>query len=257
MDVGFELRQAREQRGLSLQQLSRTTKISPRVLQAIEASDEGRLPAVVFTRSFVRTYASEVSLDPDETARRYFEQFAPAEAPAVTQSATLSTPAAPAPDSAGWPLMETLSRYSGAAAILLTVGILTLLLAKNYTGAKPAATPGPAVVGTAGVVAAPAPPPAPASVTTPAPPSALHLTIAPTGDCWVQATVGADAVLAKLLAAGDRKDVDAPSEVTLRVGDPAAFAFSINGAPARVPGTPGRPVTVRITRENYRQFLTH
>ena len=75
MDVGHELRQARERREISLQHLSRITKISPRVLQVLEAGDETRLPARVFTRSFVRTYALEVGLDPDDTVRRYFEQF--------------------------------------------------------------------------------------------------------------------------------------------------------------------------------------
>jgi hypothetical protein len=83
----------------------------------------------------------------------------------------------------------------------------------------------------------------------------LHLVIAPTGPCWVQATVGGQAVLAKLLDAGDRREIDAPSDVTLRVGNPPAFAFTINGAPARISAAAGQPMTVRITKENYSQFL--
>src|SRR4051812_36182272 len=79
MDVGLALRQARERRGPSLLQPSKITKISLRILQAIEASDEDSLPAPVFTRSFVKTYAAEVGLDPDDTLRRYLEQFEPAE----------------------------------------------------------------------------------------------------------------------------------------------------------------------------------
>jgi hypothetical protein len=128
-------------------------------------------------------------------------------------------------------------------------------LTKRYTAATPAATqPRPAVAGTVGVAAAA--PAAPAATTGTAPPPGLHLAIAPTGACWVQATVGGEAVLTRLLGAGDRTAIDTASDVTLRVGDPATCAFSINGAPARVPGAPGQAVTVRITRENYRQFLT-
>ena len=74
--------------------------------------------------------------------------------------------------------------------------------------------------------------------------------------CWVQATVGGETVFATLLNAGDRRTVDATSDVTLRVGDPAVFGLSIDGMPARIPGEPGRAVTVRITRDNLRQFLT-
>src|SRR5690349_22561581 len=98
MDVGLELRQARERRGLSLQQLSHTTKISPRVLQAIEAADEDRLPAPVFTRSFVKTYAKEVSLDPDDTMRRYFEQLMPPAPVDTVEPGTTSAVTTPAPD---------------------------------------------------------------------------------------------------------------------------------------------------------------
>jgi len=43
--------------------------------------------------------------------------------------------------------------------------------------------------------------------------------------------------------------------VTLRAGDAAARAFSVNGAPGRPLGEPGRVVTVRITAENYRAFV--
>jgi hypothetical protein len=88
-------------------------------------------------------------------------------------------------------------------------------------------------------------------------PGTLHLAIAPTGPCWVQATVNDQVVFAKLFQPGDRRTVDAPSDVTLRVGDPAVFAFSINGKPARVPGVAGKAVTVHLKNENYSQFLVH
>jgi hypothetical protein len=59
-----------------------------------------------------------------------------------------------------------------------------------------------------------------------------------------------------MLTAGDRRTIDTPSEVTLRIGDPATFAFTINGRPARIAGAPAQAVTVRITRDNYTQFLS-
>src|SRR5215471_3607056 len=106
MDVGLELRQARERRGLSLQQVSKITKISVPVLQAIEAADDARLPAPVFTRSFVKTYAAEVGLDRDDTLRRYLEQFESAESPNDAGAAAqpvASTPArAPSRPAAAW-----------------------------------------------------------------------------------------------------------------------------------------------------------
>lgn len=247
MDVGLELRQARERRGLSLQQISNTTKISLRVLQAIEASDAARLPAPVFTRSFVRTYAAQVGLDPDDVSPRYLEQFVPPEP---------SEPAQPAREPAERPFGRLLKGRFGTASVVILVGLAAFLLAvRNARQARSDAGPGSgaAVVSAAGTTQ---PAPVATSGRAPAPPATLHLTITPTGPCWVQASVGSDAVFAKLLGAGDRREVNAPSDVTLRVGDPGAFAFSINGMPAKVLGPRGQPVTVRITKDNYRTFLT-
>jgi transcriptional regulator with XRE-family HTH domain len=252
MDVGLELRQARERQGLSLQQLSNTTKISQRVLQAIEASDEARLPAPVFARSFVKTYAAEVRLNPDTTMRRYFEQFVPPEMPDASEPVREPDPKMPR-----WSPADAMSGPFGTAAVLLVVaGTAFLLAARNHTAAKPDMTP-PLASG-AGVTPDGPLQPAPVAMsgTTPAPAAVLHLAIAPSGPCWVQATVGGETVFATLLNAGDRRTVDATSDVTLRVGDPAVFGLSIDGMPARIPGEPGRAVTVRITRDNLRQFLT-
>lgn len=252
MDVGFELRQARERQGLSLQQISNTTKISLRVLQAIEASDGTRLPAPVFTRSFVRTYATQVGLDPDDVARRYLDQFAPPEAP--------ETPDPPR-DPVERPVARILQGRFGTTAVLFLVGLTAFLLTvRNARHARTEMSPasGTAVVSAAGSVPQHAAQPAAVATsgTTAPTPATLHLTIAPTGPCWVQATVGTEAVLAKLLGAGDRREIEAPSDVTLRVGDPSAFALSINGMPAKISGPPGQAITIHITKENYRTFLT-
>jgi hypothetical protein len=45
-------------------------------------------------------------------------------------------------------------------------------------------------------------------------------------------------------------------EVVLRIGDPAALAFSINGMAGRSLGRAGGAVTVHVTRQNYREFLS-
>src|SRR5215471_11845718 len=260
MDVGLELRQARERRGVTLQQISHSTKISLRVLQAIEASDETRLPATVFTRSFVKSYAALVGLDPDETTTRYLDQFEPPAPPPGVEVVHDVKRDLDSGESPGQRVARVLQGRFGSAAVLVLAGITAFaLIVRNYRQAQPEQTHHvpPPVVSTAGRAPAAAPPAAPVGTlgTTPTQIDALHLAIAPTGPCWVEATVGSESVLAKLLGAGDRKAVDSPSDVTLRVGDPATFAFSINGKPARVAGSPGQATTVHITRENYATFL--
>ena len=74
-DFGGKLRQARERRGISLRQIAGSTKISAAALEALERNDISKLPGGIFSRAFVRSYALEVGLDPDETVREFLERF--------------------------------------------------------------------------------------------------------------------------------------------------------------------------------------
>ncbi|WP_273845626.1 helix-turn-helix domain-containing protein [Rubrobacter calidifluminis] len=71
--IGEELRRAREERGLMLEDVERATKIRRRYLEGIEREDYGVMPAPVYVRGFVRTYADYLGLDGEEYARRMRE----------------------------------------------------------------------------------------------------------------------------------------------------------------------------------------
>jgi transcriptional regulator with XRE-family HTH domain len=75
MHVGRELARARQQLGRSLEDISAKTKVSVERLIAIEQNDVNQLPPLVYVRGFVRSYATEVGLDPDDTVGRYLAQF--------------------------------------------------------------------------------------------------------------------------------------------------------------------------------------
>src|SRR5436305_9699850 len=72
---GQMLRDARERRGVSLRQIATATKISVSVLEALERNDISRLPGGIFGRAFVRSYAIEVGLDPDDVIEQFMAQF--------------------------------------------------------------------------------------------------------------------------------------------------------------------------------------
>jgi transcriptional regulator with XRE-family HTH domain len=74
-DVGATLREARERRGLSLRQISNSTKIAMMTLEALERNDIARLPGGIFSRSFVRAYAVEVGLEPEVMIEQFMSQF--------------------------------------------------------------------------------------------------------------------------------------------------------------------------------------
>jgi Helix-turn-helix domain/Domain of unknown function (DUF4115) len=68
---GEKLRQRREQRGISLDAISTTTKISTRMLRAIEDEHFEQLPGGVFNKGFVRAYARSVGINEDEAISDY------------------------------------------------------------------------------------------------------------------------------------------------------------------------------------------
>ena len=61
--VGQRLRAAREEKGLSLEDLAAQTRIPQRHLESIERADWEALPAPTYTTGFAKSYASAVGLD--------------------------------------------------------------------------------------------------------------------------------------------------------------------------------------------------
>jgi transcriptional regulator with XRE-family HTH domain len=62
--LGETLQRARQARGLTLEEVERDTRISCRYLQALENENFGLLPAPVYARGFLRTYARYLGLEP-------------------------------------------------------------------------------------------------------------------------------------------------------------------------------------------------
>ena len=74
-EFGKELRSERESRGVELEQISDSTKISSRYLAALEEDQFEQLPGGVFNKGIVRSYARVVGLDEDFWVGRYMEAY--------------------------------------------------------------------------------------------------------------------------------------------------------------------------------------
>ena len=62
---------ARERKGVDLYRAERDTKIRMRFLAALERGDDRDLPGAVYTKGFLRNYATYLGLDPDEVLRQW------------------------------------------------------------------------------------------------------------------------------------------------------------------------------------------
>jgi cytoskeleton protein RodZ len=70
---GDKLKLEREKRKITLEEISASTKIGTRMLQALEGDKFGQLPGGIFNKGFVRAYARAVGLDEDQAVADYLQ----------------------------------------------------------------------------------------------------------------------------------------------------------------------------------------
>jgi cytoskeleton protein RodZ len=251
--LGSYLRELRQRRGVSIDEVSRATRVATQYLQALETDDHAGLPAPVFTRGFVRAYCQFLGEPPDEALSRYNERLAEAVAPAApgAHSAAPSQPVAPLPASSAPAEREARGRgavlISFVLLVVLGLALLAVTLVLN-TGrdqqadgrttapaAAPGAPPGGTVETTAPAPTASTPRPATAA---PVPPSvaALPRPLA-SGDGRPAVSPPADPALAP---GGDRPGVTSVPASVLQ-----EFVGSV-GSPYRLVARTTEPTWVRV-----------
>jgi cytoskeleton protein RodZ len=113
---GEQLRQAREAKQITLQDISAATKISTRALQAMEDEQFDRLPGGIFNKGFVRAYARYVGLDEEKMLSQY---LAAAKLEPVEPERPNPPPPPPKAGSAGWNGIRVISLLAVAVGLLL------------------------------------------------------------------------------------------------------------------------------------------
>lgn len=258
--VGPELRQARERAHLSLQDLSARTKIRASLLDAIEREQFDRLPAGLLTRGFLRAYAREVGLDPESVVRQYVSEFG-------TEQMPTNTRPEPEPESEWGPIPAGRAKWAFVVpAIPLALAALFFLRVQPRDAAPPELPDVPAAVATGGELVSevgiaktsrgiPAPSDAGAPVVlADGDGRGFHLEIHPAAVVWIEAEADGKRVLYELVQPGERRSIDVQSELTMHIGDAAAFTYSINGVPGRSLGRPAQVRDVRMTAANFTSF---
>ena len=252
-NVGAQLRAAREAKQVSLRAIANTTKISVSALEALEENDVGQLPGGIFTRAFVRSYAAEVGLDPEETTRDFVAQLPEA---GIDEEETYDI------HSHEHDLFQSQQQMAGTVLKLVAIGlpVAGLLL---YLGTRivTTGTDAPEAPPAATSPVSPAPVEPPVRTETPVtaelmPQGSLTIVLRPRADCWVSLRVDGESVFERVMRSGDRESYEAEDEIILTIGDAGAFAFEINQQAGRSLGASGEVVTATITPQNYRSYVT-
>ena len=241
MDIGARLRHAREARGLTLDAISRSTRVQARILSAIERNDSATLPPRPYGRGLVRAYASEVGLDPERTVRDFFSQFSFGDdtPPAARPSPPVELEGRPRPWL--WPVVLVLG-YAAIGTVIILAGRWTMertaepRIASTTAGAVPVATTG----------TEPAPPPRPAPTL---PVTGVVVVLEAQGPSWITATVDGKRTVYRLLETGERVTLTGTRDISVRAGDAGAVRWQVNGREPVPMGRPGEVLTARATPE--------
>ncbi|HET9283769.1 MAG TPA: RodZ domain-containing protein [Candidatus Angelobacter sp.] len=266
---GDRLRREREMRGITLDEITESTKISRRHLEALENERFDQLPGGVFAKGFVRAYAHFLGIDEDQAVADY--SAASNEQPEPEDKFPLEIHEEPKRE-----LNQRRSKAPLVFAIAALVGVLVgyffwlkskphgIEVAQSTHQAAAASETTPAEV-----------PPAPAQATTPV--SAENAAAAPTPeapvtstqtppaaetkpaektfvilvkakeDAWVSIVADGKSVMEKVLSADRKKKVKAGKEVVLRTGNAGGIDVSFNGKPLGALGNENEPRTLTFT----------
>ncbi|MBV8397583.1 MAG: DUF4115 domain-containing protein [Acetobacteraceae bacterium] len=188
--VGMDLKLARERLGKELSKISSTLRIRIAHLQALEEGRVGDLPGKVYALGYLRSYAKELGLNPEELARRFKEETRPGGSTDLDFPAPVPERSIPAGAVVLLGFVLAIGAYVGwyrlsgqgklPAEVVPPVPARLVPLAEQAIPAPPAArtmthsaapanTPAPAPEAAPGTTATLATPPSSASVSEPAP----------------------------------------------------------------------------------------
>jgi cytoskeleton protein RodZ len=230
--VGEQLRVAREEKGISLEDVAAQTRIPQRHLVSIETGDWDSLPAPTYTIGFAKSYATVVGLDRVEIGIQLREEMGGQRF--ASTSADVFEPADPA---------RTMPKALVIGAIIAVVVLVILMswlnrrsLAQNDQSEQAAVT-------------------APTATTPSTQPQAVSQTAAAQGPvvltatapAWIEISDQGKSLFQGELQPGQSYTVPATATAPmLKAGKPESLKITVGSATVAQVGPPGRVTTVSL-----------
>ena len=249
---GATLRQAREARKLSLEDVALATKIGVRFLKALEDEDFAKLPGGVFNKSFARAYARELGLNEEEAVAGYLK---------ASGSETAPEPKLEELAAARQRERDLRHRGTGAGFSQLPWGFISIALVvaaialavwgshnRERVQTVPVRNPGqpvqasatPAARPSVTATATPESSPTAQAVMAVAVPAAgekpsnaaaglFEVKVKAREDAWISIMADGQQIMQDILTAQTEKSIEARSQVIIRTGNVGALDFSFAG----------------------------
>ena len=132
-ELGQKLKEAREAKGLSIDQLHEITKIQKRHLVAIEEGNYDVLPGAFYARAFIKQYADAVGLNGEELLVEYQSTIPQSEKREVPQVSTGQKTQETMQKSSSWPIADHMPKIL-VALLVIAVGVVIWFVFQALTG---------------------------------------------------------------------------------------------------------------------------
>lgn len=234
-EIGAQLRQQRQEKSISTEEVSAKTYISSRLLTALEEGQSEYLPEPVFIQGFIRRYADVLSLDGDALAKTFPTNLIP----------TSLEMAAPQEVTQQMPLP---SREIGLYALYIVLmavaaGGLFLLVNRPQTS-QPVVQKQTEPIVQQPKTTAKATPAKTAAANAP-----IQASVSLTEESWMEIIVDGKTEFEGNLEKGTKKTWTAKKELKIAAGNAGAVLLSSNRQKEKLLGEPGEVKEITLTSE--------
>jgi cytoskeletal protein RodZ len=271
---GDYLKSIREKKGITIEDVSRQTRIRPEIIERLEAESESELPDTVFVKGFIRSLAEAIGADPVEALKGFKGSESGSGADHLTLSAAVP------------------QKRSSMMALVLSIGVISIvivstLMLMRWWSATPGLEPAAETPSPSPVTDLPSPSPASSDISDSAestphgasevPPDAapteaaddetvasvvrdthadrprisdspapLQLRVSAMEDTWMKVIRDQEKPEEYFLKSGDRLELEAQSVYSLLIGNAGGIELELNGERVRLPGKSGQVVTLQL-----------
>jgi cytoskeletal protein RodZ len=244
VSIGQALAAAREDAGMSVEQVAAATRIRRTLIESIEQDDFAPCGGDFYARGHIRNIAATVGADEGPLLAEFDASRGGDSAPRATEVFESETAARPERRGPNW-------TAAMAAALVLVVAFGVVQAVTHRSSDKGPDTAGapvasPSSTGTAEPSSPVSTPPNPSAVAQ-APRDRVTVTLRAKGSSWVQATnAGGKELFQGLLQAGQVKTFTDKQRIKLVVGNAGAVVLTVNGTSVGAPGRAGQVARVQF-----------
>ena len=220
LSFGSYLQTIRLEKKISLEKIAAQTRIGLGNLLLIEQEDLERLPAAVFVKGFLRSYATAIGADGDEVVRRYesrldvLDKIAETEATKSRQNRGI-----------WWKLLLALVLLLG----IIVLSIFGIAVFPNDTVNKTNQQGVAADTSSSEVVS-----------------QKLTLEVTALEDTWLKVIIDEKESTEYSLNSGDRIELEATAGYNLLIGNASGLKIKLNDKPVPISGKSGQVVTLYL-----------